>query len=221
MVFTVTDLAEFVKSSEKTIYEMRRDSLRYSFQEYLSLALSQAITALEEGNYGIGAVYIFRHKGRELIVVGRNQMISRKNTHLHAEEDVISSFEGLLRGEKRYKSNVHLTRKAPHKKTEKILVTTIEPCIGCLRRIITHKVDSLFIGQKDLLGGAVLDDKHKHLPEMWKNLWLAQDTRVIIAKNFIPRKYLTLIEKAHLFNRDHLDKLISKKGLFNIDELKI
>lgn len=147
---------------------MRQEAKPYSFQEYFALALEQATRALQEGNYAIGAVYVYRANGIEYVIGGRNTTVLEKSTHPHAEEKTIDLAEKLDRGENIGKEYVLLKRPAPHGKKEKILLSSLEPCIGCLRRITTHKPDAVLIATPDVTAGAMLPPRDKMLPPFWQ-----------------------------------------------------
>lgn len=157
------------------IPEMFMNAKKYSFQEYLALTLYQGATALEKGDYGIGALYVVRANGIETIIGGRNKILSEKDTHFHAEEDVIDQVEKLRNGNEIADGNIILQRPAPptegndHDKVERFLVTTLEPCIGCTRRITSNKVDEVWIAAPDEGVGAMLEGRENQLPSLWSD----------------------------------------------------
>lgn len=156
--------ASYIK--QHVIPEMIAEAQPYSFQEYFAMTLSQGVRALEEGSYGVGAVYVYRANGVEIILGGRQASVSKRNTHLHAEEMVIDEIEALSRGERVEKENVLAIRNAPHDKEEKLLICSLEPCIGCYRRLTTHNPDSVWIATTDA-NGAMLDGRQEVLPGIW------------------------------------------------------
>lgn len=172
--------ANFVR--KHVLPAMRAGAQPYSFQEYFTLALSQATEALTEGNYAIGAVYVYRANGREVVIGGRNVSVSRRNTHSHAEEDVLDAVEAVDRGEKIDRKRILAQRIAPHDKEEKILVTSLEPCIGCYRRLTTHKPDAVWIATPDA-NGAMLDGRQDGLPGIWSTRAQKRGIQVVTPSN--------------------------------------
>lgn len=152
--------------STHVIPDMVKEAQPYSFQEYFALALTQATRALKEGNYAIGSLYIYRADGIEYVIGGRNTTMIEHSTHPHAEEKAIDLAESLDRGENISRSNILLKRPAPHNEKEKILFCSLEPCIGCYRRLSTHKPNAVWIATPDP-NGAMLDGRMEQLPGFW------------------------------------------------------
>lgn len=207
--------AEYMR--KHVLSAMRQEARPYSFQEYFSLALSQATTALEEGNYAIGALYVYRANGNEIVIGGRNTSISKKNTHSHAEEDVLDAVEALDRGERIEKGRILTIRKAPHDHEEKILIASLEPCIGCLRRLTTHKPDSVWIATPDVTAGAMLDGREQMLPPFWQTRREKRGIEVVTPNNnpsspyYIDSQYRMIALEMFETTQKHIDNTI--KGI--------
>ena len=174
---TPEERASYVKYLKNDLIpQMFMKAEQFSFQEYLALAMYQGATALEDGDYGIGAIYVVRAQGKETVIGGRNKILSQKNTHFHAEEDAIDNFEKLRNGDRIDPKNILLQRASPPlnesedpNKVERFLVTTLEPCIGCTRRITSNKVDQVWIASPDVGVGAMLDGREDQLPALWSD----------------------------------------------------
>lgn len=212
-----TGIADHIAKSRPLAKELFVTSKPYSPQEYLSLAINEGLSALEDGNYGIGAVYVLRHEGTEYVLGGHNKLRSHKSSHPHAEEDVIDTMEAIERGEQDALSHVILVRPAPVPNTQRILVTSLEPCIGCVRRIATHKLDEVIIGAEDSKAGAMLGGREK-LPGRWPE-WMEKVKKTVAdfdnpeSDNYIDPKYRDLIWKTFLINVAEIDREMETQGL--------
>ncbi|SRR6266566_145969 len=220
------EISSYIAASTPKVAKMIETAPKYSFQEYLGLATKQALTALREGNYGIGAVYVFRQKGTEYVIGGRNGLISRADTHLHAEQDAIDAIESLARGETTYADRILSKREAPHEDTEKLLVTSLEPCPMCCARILTHKLDIVYIGSPDELGGAMLGGREMGLPPLWINLSREERLQVVTPNTddptspaYVNQEHLGLPLEIFLSTREHIDAIMRTKGLADIHTL--
>ncbi len=207
---------------------MKVEAAPYSAQEYLGWANEQALLANKEGNYGVGAVYVLRNQGREFVIGGRNGIISRKDTHLHAEQDAIDAIESLARNEDVYKDRVLSVRSAPHNREERAIYTSLEPCPMCTARILTHKVDTVFIGTPDDYAGTMLDGRQDGLPALWqgmrngdfhapgeesKPLQVLTPTPDPNSLNHIPEKYKNLGAEIFSSTRVLIDEKMGGRGL--------
>ncbi len=211
---------DHIRSSRSKVSEMFANAKPHSNQEYLSLALEEGLNALEDGNYGIGAVIVRREGGREWVISGHNRMRSEHSTHFHAEEDAIDGIEGLMKGEEKWKERIILEREIESKKDETILVTSLEPCIGCVRRLETHKVTGVFIGEEDDFAGAMLGGREEKLPELWIKMREWQGFSVDLAdyanpssELYVDPQYRDLIKRTFHINRQEIDDEMEKKGL--------
>jgi tRNA(Arg) A34 adenosine deaminase TadA len=228
--FNPSDIEGSIAKFAPQVEQMRKEARPYSFQEYLGMAVDQALRALKEGNYGIGAVYVYRAGGQEYIIGGRNGILSRKDTHLHAEQDAIDAVESLARGETKYKDRLIMQRPAHHVHEERLLVTSLEPCIMCAGRIATHKVDILYIGSKDELAGAMLEERKEKQPILWKQMIegeiglkpgenpnplkiVTPNTSSSESLNYVPERYINLSMDIFLSTRQAIDDKMGNNGL--------
>lgn len=128
-------------------------STQYADQEIALQACQEALAAVGEGNYGVGAVLIDPSGA----VVERGHNLAFQPTFrsdLHAEMVVMNAFE------------------ARFPETESmagyVLVCSLEPCPMCLARLLIAGVETVKFVASDELGGMV--DKLHHLPLAWKRL---------------------------------------------------
>ncbi len=211
---------DHLRASRPKVMEMFANATPQSYQEYLSLALEEGLNALEDGNYGIGAVIVRREGGREWVISGHNRMRSEHSTHFHAEEDSIDGIEGLMKGDEKWKERILLEREIESQKEETILVTSLEPCIGCVRRLETHKVTGVFIGEEDTYAGAMLGGREEKLPELWVKMREWQGFSVDLAdftnqksELYVDPQYRELIKRTFHINRQEIDDEMEKNGL--------
>ena len=157
----------------------------YSYEEYLCYALRLALTSLEEENYGIGAVIVFRTEGTEYVIGGRSQVFSRKDSRLHAERDALQKFEALAQSADIFQhrmavgdispSDIMLTRKAPDLATHAFLVTTLETCAACYQEILVHntfgvKIAEICTGADHANSGNGHYLRSEMLPPLWRQM---------------------------------------------------
>lgn len=160
------EIQSHINKFRPLVEQMKAQAKPYSLQEYLGIVAEEALVSLAEGNYGIASLYRFRKGNQERCVIGRNQLISLRDSSLHAEMDMYNAAESLSRGEKKYLDRL-IVRKAPPNYSGKIeiaTITSLEECPQCTVRSLTHGTDVMYIGAKDELGGALLDGKDKKLP---------------------------------------------------------
>lgn len=140
----------------EVIAEMRTETSPSSAQWYLALASEVALSALWQRNKGVGAVLSIHVAGTETILLSPNQVRSKRSSHLHAEEGVIDTFESVLRGDQ-----TNLFQRTSSFRLPKVtLITTLEPCMGCVRRIISNgRINEVIIGSEDQEGGQMLGDR--------------------------------------------------------------
>lgn len=203
---------DFIK--KHVIPEIIKEAQSYSFQEYFAMALSQATRALSEGNYAIGALYIYRANGVEYVLSGRNRTMLDRSTHPHAEENAIDLAESLDRGEKINRSNILLKRNAPHNNRESIVFCSLEPCIGCFRRLSTHKPNAVWIATPDEHAGAMLDGRREQLPGFWPTRIIKDGTQILTPSDdpsspqYINPKYRDIALEMFGTTQTYIDKAI-------------
>jgi cytosine deaminase len=114
-----------------------------------------AINAAENGNYGVGAILV-NERTNEIIYRGQNKVFSEHRSDLHAEMDLLNTFE---------KQNRDKSRELLHDLT---LYTSLESCPMCLCRIITSGVSKVYHIADDDRGGMV--HLYKQLPIVWQEI---------------------------------------------------
>jgi tRNA(adenine34) deaminase len=110
--------------------------------DYMSLALSMANLAFEEGEVPVGAIVV--HEGR---VIGRgyNKVISNNSVSSHAEILAINNASQAIQ-------NYRLKNCA--------IYVTLEPCHMCAKAIVDARLDFLYFGAKEPKTGAVQSIDH-------------------------------------------------------------
>jgi cytosine deaminase len=125
----------------------------YPDDEFVLVALDEAIAAAREGNFGVGAVLV-RDNG-EIVQPGHNRMFSPHfRSDLHAEMDVMTRFEERFHDVKNMK--------------EFLLYTSLEPCPMCSARLISSGVSRIYYAAEDKEGGMV--HRLQHMPCAWTEL---------------------------------------------------
>jgi len=127
-----------------------------------------ALSALEAGNYGVGAVLI--DQDGNLLAESGNQVFSPQfDSSAHAEMKVLDYFEA----------------KFPHYTQRKLLTlyVSLEPCPMCCARIFTAGIGRLVFMNKDQNGGMIL--RRNKLPNAWVNISQLVDIKEYKNKNEI------------------------------------
>lgn len=106
-----------------------------SDNHYMTEAIMEAETSLEEGGIPIGAVLV---KDGEIISRGHNRLIQNDSVILHAEIDAIESA-----GRLDYEDYRRCT-----------LYTTLSPCPMCSGAVILYNIPRVVIGENTTLMGA-------------------------------------------------------------------
>jgi len=113
---------------------------KYPHDKFIIITLHEAIAAVKEDNFGVGAVLI-RENG-EIILRGHNHVFKPYfRSDLHAEMDVMTKFE------ERFKDIENLE--------EFILFSSLEPCPMCFARLIISGVKKVYYAAIDKSGGMV------------------------------------------------------------------
>ncbi|SKA01760.1 Cytidine and deoxycytidylate deaminase zinc-binding region [Oceanospirillum multiglobuliferum] len=123
----------------------------------------QALLAIEQGCYGVGAVFV--NAENELVCESRNQVFVEGDyqSQRHAEMELIDLLENQFS---------HLNRR------NLTLYVSLEPCVMCTGRILLSGIGRVRYLAKDAVGG-LLTHRH-HLPPAWANL--AQQVSVAPAR---------------------------------------
>ncbi|MDL2275317.1 tRNA adenosine(34) deaminase TadA [Desulfosarcina sp. OttesenSCG-928-G10] len=112
-------------------------AMPYSHDDYMNIALSEAILADREDEVPIGAVLVDA-KGN-ILSQGHNQTLSRCDPSAHAEMNVI-------RAAARQMGNYRLLRTT--------LYVTVEPCLMCMGAVVHARIQTLVYGAPDPKWGA-------------------------------------------------------------------
>ena len=105
--------------------------------DHMSLALSMAKLAFEEGEVPVGAIVV--HEGR-VIGEGYNKVITNNSVSSHAEILAINNASQAIQ-------NYRLKNCA--------IYVTLEPCHMCIKAIVDARLDSLYFGATEPKTGAV------------------------------------------------------------------
>jgi cytosine deaminase len=130
-----------------------------------------ALEALEEGNYGVGAVLVDRDNN--LLAEAANQVFSEGfNSSAHAEMRVLDQFENMFPD---YKDREGLQ-----------LISSLEPCPMCCGRILASGIGQIIYLAEDKAGGMM--SHCNKLPAAWDNL-----AQLIVIKCFNKEKELSIL----------------------------
>ena len=141
-----------------------KDTLKERVQRYTPLtqteayaleAIREALAAAESGSYGVGAVLV-DEETNTIVCRGRNKVFTQYRSDLHAEMDLLDTFEN-QHGEKSREMLRNLT-----------LYTSLESCPMCLCRIISSGVSKVFHIAYDERGGMV--HLYNQLPITWQEI---------------------------------------------------
>jgi cytosine deaminase len=138
---------------ERRLSAIATRSTPHADQEIALLACHEALAAIGEGNYGVGAVLIDPSGA----VAERGHNLAFQPTFrsdLHAEMVVMNAFE------ERFPETGSMAGY--------VLVCSLEPCPMCLARLLIAGVETVKFVASDELGGMV-EGLH-HLPLAWKRL---------------------------------------------------
>ena len=106
-------------------------------QEYMDLAIKEAIKAYKEDEVPIGCVII---KNDKVIAKAHNKKEAKKDATAHSEVEAIKKAS-------KYLSNWHLDNCE--------LYVTLEPCIMCMGAIINSRIKKVYYAAKDPKGGSL------------------------------------------------------------------
>ena len=143
---------------EKKVSVFSPDS-KYPHDKFILLTLQEAIAALKEGNWGIGAVLV--DKNNEIVQRGHNRLFSPYfRSDLHAEMDVLDKFEEQQR--------LQHQKEGALKRKGFTLYVSLESCPMCLFRLLTAGIDYIYHAIPDPGGGGLY--LLKNLPLGWRSL---------------------------------------------------
>lgn len=108
-------------------------------KHFMTLALQEAHTALDQGDYPVGAAITVNGA---LWGTARNSLFTDGRTTAHAEHTLIYQLSARLR-----------TQFIEMPEMEVCLYTTLEPCLMCLGIAVLHRVSRIVIACPDPNGG--------------------------------------------------------------------
>jgi len=137
--------------------EMRLEKFvpQKAHDEYALEAVKEAMKAAKNGTYGVGAVLVHDEVGI-VMFRGHNKVFSEQRSDLHAEMDVLNTFERIYKEKGR--ENIK----------DFTMFSSLESCPMCLCRIITSGLDTVYHIADDKVGGMV--HLYDNLPPVWKEL---------------------------------------------------
>lgn len=103
-------------------------------ENFMTIAMEEALTGLEEGGIPIGSVLV--HKG-EIIGRGHNRRVQKGSTILHGEMDALENAGRLPAAVYR----------------ECVLYTTLSPCPMCTGAILLYGIPKVIIGENQTFMG--------------------------------------------------------------------
>ena len=122
---------------------------------YAIASIQEAINSAKSGTYGVGAILVHNETG-EIKYKGQNKVFSESRSDLHAEMDVLNTFETEFKDKSRTRIKDYT------------MYTSLESCPMCLCRLITSGLMEVYHVADDFGGGMVhLYDK---LPPVWKDI---------------------------------------------------
>jgi len=137
---------------EQRLRAMRPDP-ENAHDAYVMAAIEEAILAVKEGNFGVGAVMV--DPSGAIVQRGHNRVFAPYfRSDLHAEMDVLTRFE------ERFKDQTSMAGYT--------LVTSLEPCPMCLTRLISAQIGKVFYAAQDSEGG--MATRLPLLPPVWVEL---------------------------------------------------
>jgi len=138
------------------------------------LCCEQALLALEEGCYAVGALLV--NQAGELLLSGRNQVFSNHyDSARHAEMQVIDQLETLHPGQDRNALTLYVS---------------LQPCMMCFARILLSGIPRVRYLARDRDGG--FPGRHTKLPPVWANL----ASRVSLAQADVDPYWSNLADRA-------------------------
>jgi tRNA(Arg) A34 adenosine deaminase TadA len=163
----------------------------YRDDPFIHLACKEALEAVREGNFGVGAV-ITDPKGR-IVEKGHNHVFSPYfRSDLHAEMWVLTKLE---------ERNRDMSRTGGH-----ALYSSLEPCPMCLARIISSGIQNIAYAAPDPLGGMV--ERMGQLPGVWQDLARRQR----FSRADCSPALTLLAGEIFLVNADELNEKLAKRN---------
>lgn len=206
----------------------------FSLEEYFLMLLSQGLKSRIEGNYGIAAAVVVREQGHEIIVFGRNSILSENNPHGHAEMNAISNARQIINDptgtllKQLVEEGGIIIRPAPDLDNDRFLITTLEPCPMCtVGSVINSDVRKVIIGTEDNYAGALLNNRLSNLAPLWQQIANEQNLDLILVQSnnpedtdtFIPANLNDFLFRLFFDTKSRLDQKLSQEGFINLQSL--
>jgi len=132
---------------------------KYPHDKFILITLQEAIAALKEGNWGVGAILV--DKNGEIIQRGHNRLFSPCfRSDLHTEMDVLDKFEEQI--------CLQRQKEGALKGKGFTLYLSLESCPMCLFRLLTAGIDRVYHAIPDPDGGGLY--LLNNLPHGWRSL---------------------------------------------------
>ncbi len=172
--------------------ESYEPNARFADDAYILVAVREALSAAEEGNFGVGAVLVSGDGA--IIAQARNQVfVPTFRSDAHAEMQAISLFEA---------------SPADLNANELTLYTSVECCPMCFARLVTSRVGSVRYAAEDDNAGIVR--RRETLPSVWVDLAQDQDWQLAHCSP----KLRTIAEDIFISSVGQLDlRLKNEQGL--------
>ena len=117
--------------------------------------IKEAICSAESGSFGVGAILV-DEKTNQIVCRGQNRVFSQHRSDLHAEMDLLNTFE------------THNGSKSRQLLRSLTLYSSLESCPMCLCRIITSGILKVYHIADDTRGGMV--HLYNQLPPIWQEI---------------------------------------------------
>jgi tRNA(adenine34) deaminase len=145
-----------------------------------------ALTALDAGNYGVGALIV--DDSGNILTYAYNEICSPTfRSDAHAEMVALSKFE---------------TQFPNQKKDGLTLYTSLEPCPMCYTRILISGIPRVVYVADDDTGGMV--QRSSLMPEYWR----AMEAKCVFSRAFVRDELRRLSWDILLFNMDELGRSV-------------
>lgn len=218
----------FIKA-QKYIEANKSKVKKYSTEDYFLMLLQKGLETRKLGNYGIAACLVVRNKGKEYIFFGKNDVVTNKNPHGHAEMNAVKNFRDFALSDEKKKSEIKkqgdiLVRNAPSSDFEIFLVTTLEPCPMCtVGSVINSGIKKIIVGIEDEYGGALFENRLNKLAPIWKKLYEQLDVELIVSQSdnskeknsYVDQQLINLLASLFFENRDEIDKKLGENGFMD------
>jgi tRNA(Arg) A34 adenosine deaminase TadA len=214
-----------------------RSAPPYSTAEYFAILLARAVRAVERGDYGIAAAVVIRSEVTEVVSLGLNSLITRRDPAGHAEMNALHRLVE-LEGDGPDRPRVQawegvadalddradlLVRPAPSGQSGISVYATLEPCPMCTVGLINAGATRIVIAIRDPVAGALAPERLERLAPLWPSIARGRDMQIEFVT---PQGALSLppslhagLEAAFAGSRAVLDRLLRERGVFVVDEL--